>query len=76
LSPSGAIYISFDSVSGGENALAALAEAASPYGIELFDDILNPLWTEARQQRGKAIASFLEAVGYVIPLMDEKYLNY
>jgi len=26
-------------------AIAALAEAANPYGIESFDDILNPLWT-------------------------------
>lgn len=26
-------------------AIAALAEASSPYGIESFDDILNPLWT-------------------------------
>ena len=57
-------------------ALAALAEAANPYGIESFDDILNPLWTGARRQRGKALASFLKAVGYVIPLMDEEYSNY
>ncbi|KAF2437337.1 ARM repeat-containing protein [Karstenula rhodostoma CBS 690.94] len=57
-------------------ALAALAEAAAPYGIESFDDILNPLWTGARRQRGKALASFLKAVGYVIPLMDEEYSNY
>ncbi|OAL55803.1 splicing factor 3B subunit 1 [Pyrenochaeta sp. DS3sAY3a] len=57
-------------------ALAALAEAAAPYGIESFDEILNPLWTGARRQRGKALASFLKAVGYVIPLMDEEYSNY
>jgi splicing factor 3B subunit 1 len=57
-------------------ALAALAEAASPYGIESFDDILNPLWTGARRQRGKALAAFLKAVGFVIPLMDEEYSNY
>ncbi|KAF2682530.1 splicing factor 3B subunit 1 [Lentithecium fluviatile CBS 122367] len=57
-------------------ALAALAEAAAPYGIESFDDILNPLWTGARRQRGKSLASFLKAVGYVIPLMDEEYSNY
>lgn len=57
-------------------ALAALAEAANPYGIESFDDILNPLWTGARHQRGKALASFLKAVGYIIPLMDEEYSNY
>ncbi|KAH9879103.1 U2 snRNP component prp10 [Plenodomus biglobosus] len=57
-------------------ALAALAEAATPYGIESFDDILNPLWTGTRRQRGKALAAFLKAVGYVIPLMDEEYSNY
>jgi len=29
-------------------AIAALAEAANPYGIESFDEILNPLWSGAR----------------------------
>ncbi|KAL8785590.1 MAG: hypothetical protein Q9195_008576 [Heterodermia aff. obscurata] len=57
-------------------AIAALAEAANPYGIESFDDILNSLWTGARKQRGKGLAGFLKAVGYVIPLMDEEYANY
>lgn len=57
-------------------ALAALAEAANPFGIESFDDILNPLWTGARKQRGKGLAGFLKAVGYIIPLMDEEYSNY
>ena len=32
-------------------AIAALAEAANPYGIESFDEILNPLWGGARKQR-------------------------
>ena len=57
-------------------ALAALAEASNPFGIESFDEILNPLWTGARKQRGKGLAGFLKAVGYVIPLMDEEYSNY
>jgi len=57
-------------------AIAALAEAASPYGIESFDTILNPLWTGAKKQRGKGLAGFLKAVGYIIPLMDEEYANY
>lgn len=57
-------------------ALASLAEAASPYGIESFDDILMPLWTGARKQRGKGLTAFLKAVGYIIPLMDEEYANY
>jgi splicing factor 3B subunit 1 len=56
--------------------VAALAEAANPYGIESFDEILNPLWTGARKQRGKGLAAFLKAVGYIIPLMDEEYANY
>jgi splicing factor 3B subunit 1 len=33
--------------------LAALAEAASPYGIESFDDVLEPLWRGIRSLRGK-----------------------
>ena len=57
-------------------AIAALAEASNPYGIESFDDVLNPLWTGARKQRGKGLAGFLKAVGYIIPLMDEEYANY
>ncbi|KAF2869564.1 splicing factor 3B subunit 1 [Massariosphaeria phaeospora] len=57
-------------------ALAALAEAATPYGIESFDPILNPLWTGARRQRGKNLACFLKAIGYIVPLMDEEYSNY
>ena len=56
--------------------LAALAEASNPFGIESFDEILNPLWTGARKQRGKGLAGFLKAVGYIIPLMDEEYSNY
>ena len=38
-------------------AIAALAEAAAPYGIEAFDDCLAPLWTGARKQRGKGMQS-------------------
>eukprot|EP01050_Picozoa_sp_SAG11_P006639 SAG11_NODE_523_length_8775_cov_29.592900_2_plen_263_part_00 len=34
-------------------ALAALAEAATPYGIESFDSVLKPLWTGVRTHRGK-----------------------
>ena len=57
-------------------AIAALAEASNPYGIESFEDILNPLWTGARKQRGRGLAAFLKAVGYVVPLMDEEFANY
>lgn len=34
-------------------AIAALAEAATPYGIESFDSVLKPLWKGSRQHRGK-----------------------
>lgn len=51
-------------------ALAALAEAATPYGIEAFDTVLIPLWDGITQHRGRALAAFLKAIGYIIPLMD------
>ncbi|KAI0216636.1 U2 snRNP component prp10 [Massospora cicadina] len=57
-------------------AIAAVAEAAAPYGIESFDPILKPLWTGIRKHRGKGLAAFLKAIGYIIPLMDAEYANY
>ncbi|CAH8474873.1 unnamed protein product [Schistosoma haematobium] len=57
-------------------ALAALAEAATPYGIESFDSVLEPLWRGIRTHRGKGLAAFLKAIGYLIPLMDAEYANY
>eukprot|EP00884_Botryococcus_braunii_P022437 jgi/Botrbrau1/8878/Bobra.50_2s0033.1 len=56
--------------------IAALAEAAAPYGIESFDDVLKPLWTQIRILRGKVLAAFLKAIGFIIPLMDAMYANY
>ncbi|KAJ1428004.1 splicing factor 3B subunit 1 [Ochromonadaceae sp. CCMP2298] len=56
--------------------LSALAEAAQPYGIEAFDSVLRPLWKGIRQHRGKGLAAFLKAIGYIIPLMDSNYANY
>ncbi|KAG0332827.1 Splicing factor 3B subunit 1 [Podila horticola] len=57
-------------------AIAALAEAAHPYGIESFDSVLKPLWSGIRKHRGKGLAAFLKAIGYIIPLMDAEYANY
>jgi splicing factor 3B subunit 1 len=57
-------------------ALAALAEAAAPYGIESFDAVLRPLWKGIRSQRGKALAAFIKAIGFIIPLMDAQYAAY
>ncbi|CAF1297742.1 unnamed protein product [Didymodactylos carnosus] len=57
-------------------AIAALAEAATPYGIESFDTVLKPLWKGIKQHRGKGLAAFLKAIGSLIPLMDAEYANY
>ncbi|CEM20117.1 unnamed protein product [Vitrella brassicaformis CCMP3155] len=57
-------------------ALAALAEAATPYGIEAFDAALKPLWRGICEHRGKGLAAFLKAIGYIIPLMDAEHANY
>ena len=43
-------------------ALAALAEAATPYGIESFDSVLKPLWKGIRMHRGKGLAAFLKVM--------------
>ncbi|TIC02451.1 ARM repeat-containing protein [Wallemia mellicola] len=60
----------------GALAIAALAEAATPYGIESFDAVLKPLWLGIRKHRGKALAAFLKAIGFIIPLMDSEYASY
>lgn len=57
-------------------AVAALAEAAAPYGIEAFDSVLRPLWKGITEYRGKVLASFLKAIGLIIPLMDSYHANY
>ena len=53
-----------------------MAEAAHPYGIESFDSVLRPLWKGIRSHRGKGLAAFLKAIGFIIPLMDSNYANY
>lgn len=55
---------------------AALAEAAHPYGIEGMDSVIRPLWKGAMEQRGKGLAAFLKAIGFVIPLMEERYASH
>ena len=57
-------------------AIAALAEAAAPFGIESFDNVLKPLWTGIRVHRGKSLAAFLKAIGFILPLMDPEYVSY
>lgn len=57
-------------------ALAALAEASHPYGIESFDSVVRPLWQGVTLHRGKSLAAFLKAIGFIIPLMDATYAAY
>ena len=53
--------------------IAALAEAACPYGFESFDSALKPLWIGVTRHSGKTLAAFVKAVGCVIPLMNAEY---
>lgn len=55
---------------------AALAEASHPYGIESFDSVIRSLWKGAMEQHGKALAAFIKAIGFVIPLMEENYASH
>lgn len=57
-------------------AISSLAEAAAPYGIESFDSVLRPLWGGIKKHRGKGLAAFLKAIGFIIPLMDTEYANF
>lgn len=57
-------------------ALAALAEAAAPYGIECFEPVIRPLWMGVVEHRGKALAAFIKAIGFIIPLMEAEHANY
>ena len=54
------------------NAIAALAEAVSPFGVECFNDVVSIIRDESRQEgiRGKDLAPLLKALGYIIPLME------
>merc|ERR1711959_132036 len=56
--------------------IAAMAEAATPYGIEAYDAVLRPLWKGICEHRGKGLAAFLKAIGFIIPLMDAEHANY
>jgi splicing factor 3B subunit 1 len=51
-------------------AIAALAEASSPYGIEAFDNVLVDLYDGITKHSGKGLAAFLKAIGFIIPLME------
>jgi splicing factor 3B subunit 1 len=53
-------------------AIAAIAEACAPYGIEAFDPktVLRSLYDGVQKFRGPVLAAYLKAIGHIIPLMD------
>ncbi|EFC47190.1 predicted protein [Naegleria gruberi] len=51
-------------------AVAALAQSSAPFGIESFECVLKPLWKGLSNNKGKILAAYIKAVGYIIPLMD------
>lgn len=53
-------------------AIAALAEASYPYGIDSFAGVIRHLFDGMKQYRGKSLASFFKAIGFIIPLMDSE----
>jgi splicing factor 3B subunit 1 len=57
-------------------AIASLAEASAPFGIERFDKVLKPLFYGIRQHSGKVLAAFLKAIGFLVPLMDAERASY
>ncbi len=50
--------------------IAALAEASAPYGIEAFTNVIRHLFDGMKQYKGKGLAAFFKAIGFIIPLMD------
>ncbi|PHT36993.1 Splicing factor 3B subunit 1 [Capsicum baccatum] len=57
-------------------ALAVLAQVAAPNDINSFDSVLKPLWKGVRSHRGDDLATFLKAIGYIIPLMNAVDASY
>eukprot|EP00002_Diphylleia_rotans_P016267 TRINITY_DN3164_c0_g1_i1.p1 TRINITY_DN3164_c0_g1~~TRINITY_DN3164_c0_g1_i1.p1 ORF type:complete len:1214 (-),score=290.78 TRINITY_DN3164_c0_g1_i1:234-3875(-) len=57
-------------------ALAALAEAATPYGFESFEEVIEGLNNGITKHRNKTLAAFLKAVGFIIPLMDSEFAKF
>ncbi|CAH03005.1 U2 snRNP complex subunit HSH155 [Kluyveromyces lactis] len=56
--------------------VSSLAQSCQPYGIERFNPVLEPLWRGVKQNRGRELAAFLKALGFLIPLMDPEYASY
>ena len=56
-------------------ALAALAESSSPYGADSFVPVRDILFTSVEKIKGKNLAAYLKAIGFMIPLFDPRTAN-
>jgi splicing factor 3B subunit 1 len=56
-------------------ALSALAEAASPYGIDSFNPVRDILFNSVDHIKGKNLAASFKAIGNIIPLFDPTMAN-
>ena len=53
-------------------AIASLAEASYPYGIDFYNEILKYLFDGIKVYKGKLLASYFKAIGNIIVLMDDE----
>ena len=53
-------------------AIASLAEASYPYGIDYYNDIIKYLFEGIKIYKGKLLASYFKAIGNIIILMDDE----
>ncbi|KAK5961341.1 U2 snRNP complex subunit HSH155 PWA37_001194 [Arxiozyma heterogenica] len=58
------------------NTISILAEKCNPYGIEVFNIILEDIWKGVLSHRGKLLTAFMKCIGSLIPLMDPEYSGY
>lgn len=56
--------------------LAALAEASAPYDIISFELVLKPLLKDIRSKQGEVLNALLEALGFLVPLIDALHASY
>lgn len=58
------------------NTISILAEKSDPFGIEVFNIVLEDVWRGVLKHRGKLLNAFLKCIGSIIPLMDPEYAGY
>ena len=53
-------------------AISSLAEASYPYGIDFYKEIIKYLFEGIKDYKGKLLASYFQALGNIIVLMDDE----